>query len=189
MIDSSDLKRGVLLDIDGIIYEVVDYSRHKPGKGATNIKTRIRNIKLDTTIERTFDAGITLKLADVEQKDMQYLYKDGENYVFMDIKSFEQQAFTPASLGDAVKYLKENMVIYALMHNGEPVGVQLPNAVELKIVDCPPGIKGDTVSGGSKPAILETGTLVQVPLFVEEGETIKIDTRTGQYLERVQSKK
>ena len=186
MIYSSDLKRGVLLDIDGVIFEVVDYSRHKPGKGATNIKTRIRNVKLDTTIERTFDADMNLKLAEVEQKDMQYLYKDAGNYVFMDTESFEQQFFTPAALGNAVKFLKENMVIYALLHKGEPIGVQLPNAVELKIVETVPGIKGDTVTGGSKPATLETGAVVQVPLFVLEGETVKIDTRTGEYLERVQ---
>ncbi|OGF56112.1 MAG: elongation factor P [Candidatus Firestonebacteria bacterium RifOxyC12_full_39_7] len=186
MIDSSDLKRGVLLDLDGVIFEVVDYSRHKPGKGATNIKTRIRNVKLDTTIEKTFDASIKLKLADVEQKDMQFLYKDGGNYVFMDTESFEQQFFTPAALGSSVKFLKENMVIYALLHKGEPIGVQLPNAVDLKIVETVPGIKGDTVTGGSKPATLETGAVVQVPLFVLEGETVKIDTRTGEYLERVQ---
>ena len=189
MISSSDLKRGVLLDLDGVIFEVVDYSRHKPGKGATVIKTRIRNIKLDTTMERTFDGNLTLKLADVEQKDMQYLYKDGENYVFMDTENFEQQTFTPSSLGAAVKYLKENMTIYALVHNGDPIGVQLPNSVQLKITACEPGVKGDTVSGGSKPATIETGAVVQVPLFVLEGEIIEIDTRTGEYLGRIQTKK
>jgi elongation factor P len=186
MIDSSDLKRGVLLDLEGIIYEVVDYSRHKPGKGATNIKTRIRNIKLDTTIEKTFDASMRLKLAEVDQKDMQYLYKEGGNYVFMDMESYEQQFFTAAALGSSIKFLKENMVIFALIHKGEPIGVQLPNAVDLKIIETVPGIKGDTVTGGSKPATLETGAVVQVPLFVLEGEIVKIDTRTGEYLERVQ---
>ena len=186
MIDSSDLKRGVLLEIDGHVFEVVDYARHKPGKGATNIKTRLRNVKLDTTIERTFDAGIKLKLADVEQKDMQFLYKEGENFLFMDTETFEQVAFKPSSMGDSVKFLKENMIIYSLLYKGEPLGLKLPNSVDLKIIETDPGFKGDTVTGGTKPAKLETGATVLVPLFINEGETIRIDTRTGEYLERVQ---
>lgn len=185
MISSSELKRGMLIEIDNVLYEVVDYSRHKPGKGPTSIKTKIRNIKLDTTIEKTFDAGIELKEPDVEQKEMQYLYKDGESHVFMDTSTFEQIPFKEHQLGNNARFLKEGIVVSSLIYKGEPLGIELPITVDLKVIETVPGVKGDTVSGGSKPAKLETDLVVNVPLFVNVGNLVRIDTRTGEYLERV----
>ncbi|MFH1824770.1 MAG: elongation factor P [Candidatus Firestonebacteria bacterium] len=185
MVDSSDLKRGTLIEIDNVVYEVVDYSRHKPGKGPTSIKTKIKNIKLDTTIDKTFDAGIQLKDPDVEQKEMQYLYKDGENHVFMDTSTFEQISFNEHQLGNNIKFLKEGIVVDSLIYKGEPLGIKLPIAVNLKIIETAPGVRGDTVSGGSKPATLETKLVVNVPLFINIGDVVRIDTRIGEYLERV----
>ena len=183
--DSSEIRRGVLIVLDGIVYEVVEYSRHKPGKGATNIIIKLRNVKLDTTLSKTYNAGEKFETPDVEQNDIQFLYMDGKNYIFMDTKTYEQVPYSPAQLGNAVKYLKENMVIWALIWNGEMLGIKLPTFIDLKVMETVPGIKGDTVSGGSKPATLETGLVVNVPLFVNAGDTIKVDTRTGEYLERV----
>lgn len=185
MVNSSELKRGIFIELDGVIYEVIDYSRHKPGKGPTSIKTKLRNVKLDTTIDKTFDAGVELKEPEISVKDIQYLYKDGENYVFMDTSSYEQISFKKSQLGDNIKFLKEGINVYSLIHKGEPLGIKFPTTVDLKVVETTPGVKGDTVSGGSKPATLETGLVVNVPFFINVGDIVRIDTRTGEYLERV----
>lgn len=184
-IDASDLRRGAYIEMDGVVYEVVEYFRHKPGKGPTSIKTKIRNVKLDTTIDRTFDAFTKLQMPDIEQKDMQYLYKEKDNYIFMDTVTYEQVPFKASQLGWSVKYLKENITIYAILYKGEPIGIKLPTAIDLKVIETVPGIKGDTVAGGSKPATLETNLVIQVPLFINIGDTVRVDTRTGEYLERV----
>jgi len=183
--DASEIRRGTYFEMEGVLYVVIDYTRHKPGKGPTNIKVKLKNVKQGTTIDKTFDAYLKLDVPDLEQKDMQYLYKDGEKFVFMDMISYEQRPVSAADLGDAVGYLKENTVIYAQIHNGEFVGVTLPTTVDLIVTDTPPGIKGDTAAGGNKSAVLETGISVNVPLFINVGDAIRVDTRTGEYYERV----
>jgi elongation factor P len=185
MVAANNLRRGDYVEIDGTIYEVVDYLHHKPGKGPVTVRTKLKNIKLDTVIERSYDPDNKLNQPNVEQKDMQYLYKDGNKYVFMDMQSYEQTSFSEDHLGDSVKFLKENTIIYAVMHEGEPLGIRLPTTVDLKIIDTVPGIRGDTVSGGAKTATLETGFVVRVPLFINTGDVVRVDTRTGEYLERL----
>ncbi|MBE3584709.1 MULTISPECIES: elongation factor P [Desulfofundulus] len=185
MISTNDFRTGLTIELDGDVYQVIDFQHVKPGKGAAFVRSKLRNLRTGAVIEKTFNAGEKIPRAHVERREVQYLYNDGTSYNFMDMETFDQFSMTREQLGDAVNFLKENMTINLLMFQGRSIGVDLPNFVELKVVDTPPGIKGDTASGGSKPATLETGYVVQVPFFVEVGDVLQIDTRTGQYIKRV----
>lgn len=184
MISTNDFRTGLTIELEGQVFSVVDFQHVKPGKGAAFVRSKLKNVKTGAVIERTFNAGEKVPKARVDRREMQYLYNDGEVYNFMDTESFDQIGLSPAQLGEATKYLKENMTIGVLMFNNNPIGVDLPNSVELEVVDTAPGIKGDTASGGTKPATLETGAVVQVPFFVNIGDVLIIDTRTGSYMKR-----
>ncbi|NLG79036.1 MAG: elongation factor P [Firmicutes bacterium] len=185
MISTNDFHTGLTIELDGEVYTVVDFQHVKPGKGSAFVRSRLKNVKTGYVIERTFRAGEKLPRAHIDYREMQYLYSSGDDNYFMDTSTYEQLVLSNETLGDAKKYLKENMVIGVQMYEGAPIGVELPNFVELAVVDTDPGLRGDTATGGSKPATLETGAVVQVPLFVNVGDVIRVDTRTGQYLERV----
>lgn len=171
--------------LDGEMYVIVVSDHVKVGRGPAYVKAKIRNTRTGATTERTFRAGERVPLVYLERKTMQYLYTTGDEFVMMDKSTYEQLPLPRALIGDAVRFLTENTDVTVVFHDDTPIGVELPNAVDLRVVDTAPGFRGDTVSGGSKPATLETGTVVQVPLFVMAGEVIRVDTRTGTYLERV----
>jgi len=185
MISTNDFRTGLTIEVEGDIYTVVDFQHVKPGKGSAFVRSKLKNLRTGAVIERTFRAGEKLPRAHLERKEMQYLYREGDSFVFMDNETYEQVSLTTEQLGDNVKYLKENMNIYLLTHGGNLIGVELPNFVELEVVAADPGVRGDTATGGTKSATLETGLAIQVPLFVEVGDVIRVDTRTGEYLERV----
>ncbi|HHY37916.1 MAG TPA: elongation factor P [Clostridia bacterium] len=185
MISTNEFHTGVTIEVDGEIYSVVEFQHVKPGKGSAFVRTKLKNLKTGAVLERTFAAGEKLPRAHIDRREMQYLYNTGDEYVFMDTETFEQMTLKADDIGQKVKYLKENMSIWALFHEGTAFGVDFPNFVELKVVETEPGVKGDTAAGGSKPAKLETGAVVKVPLFVEVGDVIRVDTRTDEYIERV----
>jgi elongation factor P len=185
VIDSGELKKGIVIELEGKLYQVLDYQHIKMGRGSAQIRLKLRDIRSAHTIERSFQASEKFSRARLDYHTMQYLYNDGELHYFMDAESFEQMPLTASQLGDALKYLKEGMSLEILNHNGELVGVEMPITVELKVVETGPGFKGDTATAGNKPAKLETGITIQVPIFVSNGDTVKVDTRTGEYLERV----
>ncbi len=184
MISTNDLKTGVSIELDGVAYIVVDFQHVKPGKGSAFVRTKLKNAKNGNVLERTFNAGEKLPRAHLDRREMQYLYHDGEAYIVMDLENYEQYSLSEEEVGDGKLYLKENMNISVLFFHGKIIGVDLPGHVELEVVETEPGIKGDTASGGSKPATLETGAIVRVPFFINVGDTIKINTKTGEYLER-----
>jgi len=185
MISTNDFRPGMTVEIDGEIYAVIEFLHVKPGKGSAFVRTKLKNIKTLAVIERTFRAGEKFLRAILERREMQYLYNQDNIYFFMDTTSYEQVSLPKETVGGGVKFLKENITVYVVFHNNNPIGVELPITVELEVVSTEPGFKGDTVTGGNKPATLETGAVIQVPLFVNIGDIIKIDTRTGEYLERV----
>lgn len=184
MISTNDFRTGLTIEIDGDVYQVVDFQHVKPGKGAAFVRSKLRNVRTGAVVDKTFNAGEKIPRARIERKEVQYLYNDGKEYNFMDMETYDQFSMDTEQLGDAVKFLKENMTIQVLMFQGKSIGVDLPNFVELEVVDTAPGIKGDTASGGSKPATLETGYVVQVPFFINVGDVLQIDTRTGHYIKR-----
>ncbi|MDK2882368.1 MAG: elongation factor [Bacillota bacterium] len=184
MISTNDFRTGLTIELEGEVYSVVDFQHVKPGKGSAFVRSKLKNIRTGALIERTFRAGEKVETAHIERRQMQYLYSAGSSYTFMDTENFEQLTLNEDQLGENLKFLKENMLITVLQHEGSILGIELPNFVDLKVVETTPGIRGDTVSGATKPAKLETGAVVQVPLFVEEGDVIRIDTRTGEYLTR-----
>lgn len=184
-IDTSDFKNGMHMFLEGDVYTVIEFQHVKPGKGGAFVRTRLRKIKNGATLEKTFRSGEKVEPAFVEKKKMQFLYRQGSELVLMDLDSYEQEQVASGSLGDQAKYLKEDMEIIMLDCNGEVLGYELPAFVELQVVETDPGFKGDTVSGSNKPAKLETGATVQVPFHINEGDVIKVDTRTDSYLERV----
>jgi elongation factor P len=184
-VSTNDLKNGMTLDLDGTLFQVIEFQHVKPGKGGAFVRTKLRNVKTGAVLERTFNAGVKVGLAIVERKQMQYLYADGADAVFMDLDSYEQIHVGAELIGDMMKYLTEGAEAQIAMHQGVPIAVELPASVVLAITQTDPGAKGDTRTGASKPATLETGAVVNVPLFVEEGERIKVDTRSGEYIERV----
>ena len=184
-ITTNDLKNGITLELDNGLFQVVEFQHVKPGKGGAFVRTKLRNLKNGNVFDRTFNAGVRVEQAILERKDMQFLYKDGDDYVFMDTESYDQMSVAPVALGDAADYLIESMVAIIAMHNGEIVSVEIPAAVELTIANTEPGIQGDRVSGARKPAELETGKVIQVPLFVNIGDKVKVDTRSGDYITRV----
>ncbi|MDI6870011.1 MAG: elongation factor P [Bacillota bacterium] len=184
MISTNDLRTGVTVEVDGEVFTVVEFLHVKPGKGSAFVRTKLKNVKTGAVLERTFRAGEKLPRAHVEYKEMQYLYNSGDEYVFMDANTYEQVTLSRDILGDAVKWLKEQDLVGLQYYQGQVIGVELPNFVELTVTETAPGFKGDTATGGSKPATLETGAVVQVPFFVDVGDKIRVDTRTGLYLSR-----
>jgi elongation factor P len=187
MISSNDFRSGVTIELDGSVWRVVEFLHVKPGKGSAFVRTKLKNAQTGSVIEKTFRAGETVPQASLEKLTMQYTYKDGDQYVFMDMETFDEARLNPDQLGDRVKFLKEEMSVNILFWNETVLDVELPNTIVLEITDTDPGVKGDTATGGTKPAIVETGAQVMVPLFVTIGERIKIDTRDGSYLGREQS--
>ena len=183
-VSTNDLRRGMTLNLDGQLYQVVEFQHVKPGKGGAFVRTKLRNVRTGSVVDRTFNAGVGVGLAIVDRREMQYLYRDGDDFVFMDSESYEQHHVPAAAVGDAANYLTEGATATLAMHQGNPIGVELPTSVTLRVADTEPGIKGDRVGGAMKPATLETGLVVQVPLFVEQGEMVKVDTRSGDYLTR-----
>jgi elongation factor P len=181
---TSDLRNGMTLDLPEGLFTVVEFQHVKPGKGGAFVRTKLRNARTKAVVERTFRAGEPLEQAMIDKREMQYLYRDGQDYVFMDNVSYDQIHVSESSLADVASYLKEGDSAVMQMHESEIVGVDLPAAVELTVTETEPGFQGDRVSGGRKPATLETGLVVQMPLFVNPGERIKVDTRTGEYLTR-----
>ncbi len=187
MTSSNDLKKGTILKLDGELYSVLWYQHHKPGKGGAIVRTKVRNILKDTVVEKTFRAGEPLEDVFVESKEMQLLYIEDNSYIFMDNENYEQYSVPASLIGDSAKYLKNEMICTLSIYEGEIIAVEPPMFVDLEVVETDPGLRGDTASGGSKPAKVETGAVVQVPLFVGIGEKIRIDTRDDRYIERVKS--
>ena len=185
MVSAGEFRKGMTIDIDGQVFTVVDFQHVKPGKGAAFVRTRLKNVITGAVVERTFNPTEKVDEAVIERKDMQYLYNDGNLYYFMDTETYEQIPLNYDKVEDAMKFLKENMIATIKFYKGEAFSVEPPTFVELKVVETEPGFKGDTATGGSKPAKVETGAIIQVPLFVNQGDVIKIDTRTSEYLERV----
>ncbi|ERM91682.1 elongation factor P [Caldanaerobacter subterraneus] len=185
MIAAGDFRKGVTIEVDGQIFTVVDFMHVKPGKGAAFVRTKLKNIMTGAIIERTFSPTEKFEEAQIERREMQYLYNDGEFYYFMDTETYEQIPLSYDKVEEAMKYIKENMVVTVKFYKGEAFSVEPPTFVELEVIDTEPGVRGDTVTGGSKPATVETGAVIQVPLFINVGDKIKIDTRTGEYIERV----
>ena len=187
MISAGDFRNGITIELEGNVFQIIEFQHVKPGKGAAFVRTKLKNIKNGGVVEKTFRPTEKCPQARIDRKDMQYLYADGDMYNFMDVESYEQIALSKDEIGDALKFVKENEMVKMLSHNGQVFSVEPPLFVELEITETEPGFKGDTATGASKPAIVETGAQVSVPLFVEIGEKIKIDTRTGEYLSRVSS--
>ena len=184
-ISTNDLKNGITLELDNGLFTVVEFQHVKPGKGGAFVRTKLRNVRNGSVFEKTFNAGIKVEQAILDKRDMQYLYRDGDDFVFMDTESYDQMNVAPASLGSAADYLVESAVAIIALHNGEIVDVEIPASVELLVAETEPGIQGDRVSGAKKPATLETGKVIQVPLFVNIGDRVKVDTRSGDYITRV----
>ncbi len=184
-ISTNDLKNGITLNLDGTLYTVVEFQHVKPGKGGAFVRSRLRNLRTGNMLDRTFNAGVKVEQAILEKRDMQFLYKDGDEYVFMDTETYDQVNIKPVALGEAADYLIENAVAIIATYEGEIVSVEIPAAVELEIAQTEPGVQGDRVSGARKPATLQTGKVIQVPLFVNIGDRVKVDTRTGDYITRV----
>lgn len=185
MISSNDFRSGVVVTLDGTLYAIVASQHVKRGRGSAYVRAKIRNLKTGAITERTFNAGEKVPRAFLEHRDMQYLYHEGDQHIFMDQKTYEQVGIDAEMLGDGTLFLKDNTVVTVVYFEDRPIGVELPNSVDLLVTDTPPGVKGDTASGSSKPATLETGAVVQVPFFVEVGSLVRVDTRTGEYLERL----
>lgn len=185
MISAGDFRNGVTIELDNNIYQIIEFQHVKPGKGAAFVRTKLKNIKSGGVVEKTFRPTEKCPQARIDRKDMQYLYSDGDLFHFMDVENYEQIALNTESIGDALKFVKENEMCKVCSHNGNVFAVEPPLFVELEITDTEPGFKGDTATGASKPAVVETGATVNVPLFVNQGDKIKIDTRTGEYLSRV----
>jgi elongation factor P len=185
VISTGDLKKGVVIQLDGEIWQILDYHHIKMGRGSAQVRIKLRNVKRGQTVERSFQAGEKWPRAYLENRQVQYLYGDGNDFNFMDTSSYEQFSMTRDQLGDAAQYLVEGMMVDRTSYEGETIGVELPVTVDLKVVETEPGFAGDTASGARKPATTESGLVVQVPLFVQIGDTIRIDTRTGDYQTRV----
>jgi elongation factor P len=184
MISSNDFRPGVTIEFDGNVWQIVDFQHVKPGKGAAFVRAKMKNVQTGAVVERTFNAGEKLPRAHIDRRDMQYLYESDDLYNFMDNENFEQITMTSEQLGSAKNFLKENMNIEVMLFQGLVIGVELPYSVELRVVETDPGIRGDTATGGTKPAKLETGYTVRVPLFINIDDVLRIDTRSGEYLER-----
>ena len=188
MIDTANFKNGMSIILEGEIYIITEFQHVKPGKGPAFVRTMLKNVRTNATIDRRFRAGEKMEQAFLERRQMQYLYRAGEEYVFMSMEDYEQVPFSEDQIGNGVKYLKENTEVMAMMHGSDVIAVEVPFFVDLEVTETAPGVKGDTVSGSGKPATLETGAVVTVPFFVNVGDRIKVDTRTDTYIERVKDK-
>jgi elongation factor P len=184
-ITTNALKHGITLELDNALFQVVEFQHVKPGKGGAFVRTKLRNLRTGNVFDRTFNAGVRVEQAMLEKKDMQFLYRDGDDYVFMDMDSYDQTNVPPVALGEAADFMVENSTAIIAFYNGDIVSVEIPASVELTVTDTEPGIQGDRVSGARKPATLETGLVVQVPLFINTGDRVKVDTRSGDYITRV----
>ena len=184
-ISTNDLKNGITLEIDGGLFTVIEFQHVKPGKGGAFVRTKLRNVRAGNVFEKTFNAGVKVEQAILDKRDMQYLYKDGDDFVFMDTESYDQMNVAPVALGEAADYLVESAMVIMAIYNGEIVSVEIPASAELEVTETEPGVQGDRVSGARKPATLQTGKVIQVPLFVNIGDKVKVDTRTGDYITRV----
>lgn len=188
MISSGDFKKGIIIELDGQLYQLLDYHHIKMGRGSAQIRLKLRDINAGHTLERSFQASEKFIRARLDYRNMQYLYNDGDLYYFMDEESYEQTPLTSAQLGNTLNYLKEGMSVQVSSYKGEIIGVELPLTIELEVTDTGPAFKGDTATSGTKPATFETGITIQVPMFISTGDIIKVDTRTGNYIERVSGK-
>ena len=188
MISSNDFRSGVTIELDGSVWRVVEFLHVKPGKGSAFVRTKLKNVQTGNVMERTFRAGETVPQANIEKRTMQHTYKEGDQYVFMDMETFDEASLNPDQLGDRTKYLKEgmevNVVFWISGQNSNVIDIEMPTSIVLEIIETDPGVKGDTATGGTKPAIVETGAQIMVPLFISIGERIKVDTRDGSYLGR-----
>lgn len=184
MVIAGDFKNGITFEMDGSVYQVIEFQHVKPGKGAAFVRTKIRNVISGAVTEKTFNPNDKYPTAFIERKDMEYLYNDGDLYYFMDSETYEQLPISPNVLGDNFRFVKENMVCKVLSYKGNVFGIEPPNFVELQVTETEPGVKGDTATNVTKPATLETGAEIKVPIFINEGEMIRVDTRTGEYMER-----
>jgi elongation factor P len=184
-LDTSDFRNGLSIIWNNDVYQIVEFQHVKPGKGGAFVRTKLKNVRTGAVVENTFRAGEKMDQAVLDRSKMSFLYNQGEEYVFMDLESFDQINIPGTALGDSVKFLKDNTEVEVCSHNGRILGVELPFFMEFEVAETDPGLRGDTASGGSKPATLETGAVINVPLFINIGERIKVDTRTGTYLERV----
>ncbi|MFP3868526.1 MAG: elongation factor P [Desulfobacteraceae bacterium] len=185
MFTTADFKKGLKIEVDGTPFVIVDFLHVKPGKGGAFVRTKLKNLITGRVIDQTFRSGEKVERPDLEEKDMQYLYQEGDSYCLMDNETFEQLILSAEQMGDSRNFLQDNVNLKVLFYKGQSIGVELPTFVELAVSSTEPGVRGDTASGGTKPATLETGFQIQVPLFIEEGDLVKIDTRTGAYMERV----
>ena len=185
MASTADIRNGVVLNMDGQLWAVTDFQHVKPGKGGAFVRTKLKNVVTGKTVDRTFNAGAKIETENVDRQDFQYLYADGDTYVFMDVSDFDQLTVSSVVVGDASNFLLENQNVTIALHNGNPLYVELPASVVLEITYTEPGLQGDRSTGGTKPATVETGYQIQVPLFLEQGTKVKVDTRTGDYLGRV----
>lgn len=185
MIDVNQLRKGVTFEMDGELWKVLDYQHHKPGRGNAIIRTRLRNLRTGTNLDRNFLSGERVQDVRLDHQSVQYLYTDGHLYHFMDTETYEQPALSAEVLGDAVKYLKEGVILELSSYEGKPLDIEVPITLDLRVTETEPAIRGDTATGATKSATVETGLQVQVPLFVKEGDVIRVDTRTGDYLTRV----
>jgi elongation factor P len=181
---TNNLKNGMTLNLDGQLWNIVEFQHVNPGKGAAFVRTKLKNVLSGKVLEKTFNAGVRVDVANIDKREMQYLYRDGEDFVFMDLADYDQPRLPVSVVGDAANYLLEEQTVTVALNDGTPLYVELPAAVELTIAQTDPGLQGDRSTGGTKPATLETGAKIQVPLFISSGEKIKVDTRTGQYLGR-----
>ena len=184
MATTNDLKNGMTLNIDGQLWNVVDFQHVKPGKGGAFVRTKLKNVMSGKVVDRTFNAGVRVEQASVDRREMQYLYREGDDFVFMDTQDYDQPRIPAATVGDAANYLLEEQNVTVAFNEGVPLYLEMPAAVELTVSQTDPGLQGDRATGGTKPATLETGAQIQVPLFITTGEKIRVDTRTGQYLGR-----
>jgi len=184
MIDAGDLRKGITIEIDGVLYQVLDFQHIKMGRGSAQVRMKLKDIRAGHITERAVQAGTKFSRARVERQPAQYLYADGDLHYFMNSETYDQIALNAERLGDALQYLSENTTCQLLTHETQAIGIELPAAVELKVAQTDPGVRGDTAQGGTKPARLETGLIVQVPLFINTGDVLKVDTRSGEYLER-----
>lgn len=185
MIDVNELRKGVTFELDGELYQVLDYQHHKPGRGKAVIRTTIRNLRTGVSIDKNFISGDRVQDVRLDHHTVQYLYSDGDLYYFMDTRTYEQPSLSAEVLGEAVNYLTDGLILELSTYEGEPIDIELPVTVELEVVEAPPGYAGDTATGATKQVTLETGLKVQVPLFVEKGDRVRVDTRSGEYLTRV----
>ena len=184
MISTADFRNGMTIEMDGSLYNIIYFQHVKPGKGGAFVRTKLKNLKTGAVTDKTFRAGEKVELAILDKRSMQYLYREGGNLIFMDMETYEQMPISEGVVAEAADYLKEGTTVDIPLYEGKPVGVEPPVFVELEVAETTPGVKGDTASGGSKPATLETGLVVNVPLFVEAGNVIKVDSRSGEYVER-----